>query len=156
MASSLLSIEDLKRLFDKCLKELKQEPAENEALYDFSALFDLLSDTTGKLVWSAVRPFMALLANEISELNRVLLPTYGLIDESFRKKVLEESKELINDIASVIDEIGKELCKEGEYDSLKIIELLGKLDKNYLKLIRKRLAFERIISIIRPIPPPPE
>ncbi|MBS7605724.1 hypothetical protein KEJ31_05435 [Candidatus Bathyarchaeota archaeon] len=97
-----------------------------------------------------------MLANEISELNRVLLPTYGLIDESFRKKVLEESKELINDIASVIDEIGKELCKEGEYDSLKIIELLGKLDKNYLKLIRKRLAFERIISIIRPIPPPPE
>jgi len=152
---SLLSVNDIKKLFNKCVGELKQEPFENETLYALSGLFDILSDTTGKLVWSAVRPFMALLASEVSELNRVMPLMYGVIDEKIRQKELGEIKGLVDECASILAEIRDELCSD-KYDSSKILECLGKLDKIYLKLIHKRLRLTQIIEVIRPIPPPPE
>jgi len=157
---SLLSIDDLRKLFDKCIEELRQEPPENETLYNFSGLFDILSDTTGKPVWSAIRPFMALLANEISEINILMPSMYGVIDEEVRRRVLREFKELLNQTASIIDKIKKELCEGNEYgneyNGSKIIELLGKLDKIYLKIIHERVKLAQTLRAIKPIPPPPE
>lgn len=152
--ATLLSIENLKEFFDKCIRELRQEPPEVSTLYMFSGLFDVLADTTKRSEWSAVRPFMALLASEIMEFNQLMILTYGFIDETVRRTEERNFRETLNEICQTISEIKEELCERNPPDPNRIIQCIAKLDKCYLKLIRRRARLSEILQRLREMQPP--